>query len=304
MPYRTPDDRFDDLPDFPYPPNYVTVRPEAAGVDLRMHYVDTGDASEESTILCLHGEPTWSFLYRHVIPPLQTSHRVVAPDFPGFGRSDKLTEPDAYSFDLHYQALEQFVEALGLTDVTLVVQDWGGLLGLTYAARTPERIARLVVLNTFLPTGEEEKSTGFLAWRRFVQNTPDFPVSEVVRRGLSDATALSDAEAAAYDAPFPTAASKAGAVAWPLLVPMSPDDPVADVMRDTRQRLSTWDRPAFVLFAPDDPILGGAADFFRSLLPTASDQPATTIDGASHFLQEERGPEIAEHILDFLHRTG
>lgn len=295
MPYRTPDERFESLPDFPFGPNYVPVRD-----DLRMHYVDEGDGAP---ILCLHGAPTWAYLYRHMIPPLAEEHRVVVPDFIGFGRSDKLTAVDDYSFELHYNALSDFLEGLDLTDITLVVQDWGGLLGLAYAARTPDRFGRLVILNTFLPTGEEEKSAAFLAWRRFVENTPDLPIGRIIRRGLANPDRLSDAEQAAYEAPFPTSDSKAGAVAWPLLVPMNPDDPVAAIMRETRTRLAEWSKPAFVLFAPDDPILGGAAGFFRSLIPTASDQPEVTIDDAGHFLQEERGPAIARHILDFIART-
>ena len=295
MPYRTPDDRFADLPDFPYAPNYVTV-----GDGLRMHYVDEGDGSP---ILCLHGAPTWAYLYRHMIPPMADAHRVVVPDFIGFGRSDKFTAVDDYSFELHAETLSAFIEALGLADVTLVVQDWGGLLGLAYAARQPERIARLVILNTFLPTGEEEKSRAFLTWRRFVENTPDLPVGTVVRRGLADPDRLSEAEEAAYDAPFPTPESKAGAVAWPLLIPMTPDDPVAAVMRETRARLADWSKPALELFAPADPILGGAQGFFRSLIPTASEQPEVTIDDAGHFLQEEKGPEIAQHTLAFIDRT-
>ena len=295
MPYRTPDARFDDLPDFPYTPNYVSV-----GDDWRMHYVDEGSGAP---ILCLHGAPTWAYLYRHMIPLLTEAHRVVVPDFIGFGRSDKLTEVDAYSFELHYETLRDVIEALDLSDVTLVVQDWGGLLGLTYAARQPERIARLVILNTFLPTGEEDKGRAFLAWRRFVENTPDLPIGTIVRRGLADADRLSDAEEAAYNAPFPTVASKAGAVAWPLMVPMDPDDPVANVMRDTRTQLAEWSKPAFELFAPNDPILGGVQGFFRSLIPSASEQPEITIDDAGHFLQEEQGPTIARHILDFIDRT-
>ncbi|MFB6230582.1 MAG: haloalkane dehalogenase [Salinibacter sp.] len=295
MAYRTPADRFEGLPAFPYAPRYVSVRD-----DLRMHYVDEGTGAP---VLCLHGEPTWAYLYRHMIPPLAEVHRVVVPDFIGFGRSDKLTAVDAYSFSVHYEALATLIEALGLSEVTLVVQDWGGLLGLAYAARRPERIARLVVLNTFLPTGAEEKSPAFRAWRRFVENTPDLPISQVVRRGLAAPDRLSGAEAAAYDAPFPTAASKAGAVAWPLLVPMEPGGPVADAMRETRRCLAEWSKPAFVLFAPDDPILGGAREFFLDLLPTAREQPDVTIGGAGHFLQEERGPEIARHVLDFMART-
>ena len=295
MPYRTPEHRFKNLLDFPFAPQYATVQD-----NLRMHYVDEG---EGAPILCLHGAPTWAYLYRHMIPPLAERHRVVVPDFVGFGRSDKLTAVDDYSFALHYDALAAFIEALDLTDVTLVVQDWGGLLGLAYAARQPTRIARLVVLNTFLPTGDEEKSTAFLAWRRFVENTPDLPIGQIVRRGLADPDRLSDAEAAAYDAPFPTPESKAGAVAWPLLVPMVPEGPVSDAMREARRQLAEWSKPAFVLFAPDDPILGGARDFFLDLLPTAREQPDVTIDDAGHFLQEEQGPTIAQHVLDFMART-
>ena len=296
MPYRTPDERFEDLPDFPYAPNYVSV-----GEDLRMHYVDEG---EGAPVLCLHGEPTWAYLYRHLIPPLAAEHRVVVPDFVGFGRSDKWTAVEDYSFARHYETLRTFVEALDLTDVTLVVQDWGGLLGLAYAARQPERIARLVVLNTFLPTGEEEPSPAFRRWRRFVEAAaPDLPIGTIVRRGLADPARLSDAEQAAYEAPFPTPESKAGAVAWPLLVPMTPDDPGADAMRETRARLAEWSKPALVLFAPEDPILGGARDFFLDLLPTAREQPDVVVDDAGHFLPDEQGPTIARHILDFASRT-
>lgn len=295
MPYRTPTDRFEDLPDFPYAPNYASVQE-----DLRMHYVDEGAGAP---ILCLHGEPTWSYLYRYMIPPLANVHRVVVPDFIGFGRSDKPTAVDDYSFSLCYDALAAFIDALDLSEVTLVVQDWGGILGLAYAARRPERIARLVVLNTFLPTGEEEKSSAFLAWRRFVGNTPDLPIRRIIRRGLANPGRLSEAEAAAYDAPFPTTASKAGAVAWPLLVPMEPGGPVADAMQETRRRLAEWSKPAFVLFAPEDPILGSAREFFLDLLPTARQQPDVTIGDAGHFLQEEQGPEIARQVLDFVART-
>jgi haloalkane dehalogenase len=295
MPYRTPEERFADLPDFPFAPNYVSV-----GDDLRMHYVDEGTGTP---LLCLHGEPTWAYLYRHLIPPLAAEHRVVVPDFIGFGRSDKWTAVDDYSFARHYETLRTFVEALDLSEITLVVQDWGGLLGLAFAARQPERVARLVVLNTFLPTGAEEKSPAFRRWRRFVERAPDLPIGTVVRRGFADPSRLSDAEAAAYEAPFPTADSKAGAVAWPLLVPMTPDAPVADAMRETRARLAEWSKPAFVLFAPGDPILGGARAFFLDLLPTARDQPDVVVDDAEHFLPAEQGPTIARHILNFVHRT-
>jgi haloalkane dehalogenase len=305
--YRTPDARFEDLPDFPFAPHYLSL---AAGAlddvpeglhDLRLHYVDEG---EGAPVLCLHGEPTWSYLYRHMIPPLAARHRVVVPDFIGFGRSDKLTDPDAYSFALHYDMLTAFVERLDLTDITLVVQDWGGVVGLPFAVAHPERVARIVVLNTFLPTGAEgEKSTAFLVWRRFVENNPDFSVRDVVQRGLAQPETVSDDALAAYDAPFPTPDSKAGAVAWPLLVPMTPDDPAADVMRATREQLADWRKPAFVLFSDEDPIMSAARDFFRDLIPTAAEQPDVHIEGAGHFLQEEAGPALAQHVLNFIDRT-
>ncbi len=289
--FRTPDDRFADLPDFPFEPHYVDVN------GLRIHYVDEG-AGE--TVLCLHGEPTWAYLYRKMIPLLAARHRVVAPDFVGFGRSDKLTEQGEYSFDLHADTLSGFVEAMDLREVTLVVHDWGGLVGLAVAAAHPERFARLVIMNTFLPTGEETKSPAFLRWRQYVERQPDLDVGRVVAMGAAHPEQV---PRAAYDAPFPTAASKAGAAAWPLMVPMTPDDPVAAVMRSTRERLAAWHKPAFVLFADEDPILGGAHPFFRRLIPTAADQPEVFVKDASHFLQEDQGAEIAGHILDFIERT-
>ena len=292
--YRTPDDRFADLPGFPFEPRYVEIN------GLRIHYVDEG-AGE--TVLCLHGEPTWSFLYRKMIPPLAARHRVVALDFVGFGRSDKLTEMEEYSFELHTETLYGFLDALDLREVTLVVHDWGGLVGLAVAAQAPERFARLVVMNTFLPTGTESASPAFMQWRQFVETHPDMDVGRAVAGGTAHPEQMSPAVIAAYNAPFPTAASKAGAAVWPLMVPLAPEDPVAAVMRQTRRRLAAWRKPAFVLFAPEDPVLGRAHRFFRRLLPTAGEQPEVFINDASHFLQEDQGEAVAEHILAFIART-
>ncbi len=289
--YRTPDDRFAGLPGFPFDPHYVEIN------GLRIHYVDEG-AGE--TVLCLHGEPTWSFLYRKMIPPLAARHRVLAPDFVGFGRSDKFTERDEYSFELHTDTLRGFVEALDLRDVTLVVHDWGGLVGLAVAAAHPERFARLVIMNTFLPTGEEQKSAAFLRWRQFVEAHPDLDVGRVVAMGTAHPEAV---PRHAYDAPFPTAASKAGAAAWPLMVPMTPADPVAPAMRRAREQLAAWNKPAFVLFADEDPVLGRAHPFFRDLIPTTAAEPEVLIKDASHFLQEDQGEQIATHILAFIERS-
>ncbi len=307
--FRTPDDRFRDLSAYSFEPHYHPIE-GPGGETLRTHYVDTGvpdrteSAEDASPVVCLHGEPTWSYMYRTVIPPVAREHRVVAPDFVGFGRSDKLTSPGAYSLELGVEQLRSLLDTLDLAGVTLAVHDWGGLIGLTYAAHYPERIARLVILNTFLPVGDEnEKSRGFLAWRRYVEQHPDLPVGDVMKRAMQRDEHWSDALQAAYDAPFPTPEAKAGAATWPLLIPMSPETPLARTMQRTRERLARWSKPAFVLFAPNDPILGQAHAFFRSLLPTAQDQPEVFLDDAGHFVPEEQGPVVAQHILDFIDRT-
>ena len=299
--FRTPDARFENLPGYDFSPNYHLVE-GPGGNPLRMHYLDEGPDAE-SVVVCLHGEPTWSYMYRNVIPPLAAENRVIAPDFIGFGRSDKLTSQEDYSLQMAVDHLHSLIETLDVAGITLVVHDWGGMIGLAYAAYYPERIARLVIMNTFLPTGEEEKSRGFQAWRRFVEKTPNLPVGTVVQRAIQDAEHWSDAIKAAYDAPFPTHESKAGAAVWPLLVPLSSDDPLAQTMRQTRDRLARWSKPAFVLFAPDDPILGGAFSFFRSLIPTAENQPEALLPGAGHFVPEERSEAVAQHIIEFLART-
>jgi len=300
--FRTPDERFENLPGYDFAPHYHMVE-GPSGRQLRMHYLDEGE-DDGSPVVCLHGEPTWSYMYRDVIPPLVTAgHRVLVPDAIGFGRSDKLTAPSDYSLQMALEHLHSLIEAVDIAGITLVVHDWGGMIGLAYAAHYPERVARLVIMNTFLPTGEEEKSRGFRVWRRFVEKTPDLPVGTVVERAIQDADHWSEDVRAAYDAPFPTPESKAGAAVWPLLVPMSSDAPMAEIVRRTRSRLARWSKPALVLFAPDDPILGEAFSFFRSMIPTASRQPETLIPGAGHFLPEERGTSVAEHVLDFLART-
>lgn len=291
---RTPDERFENLPDFPYEPHYVEIN------GLRLHYLDEG---EGNPILCLHGEPSWSYLYRRMIPTLVEAGRVVASDWIGFGRSDKLTEIGDYSFELHHDSLVGFLEALDLKEITLVCQDWGGLLGLTVASELPERFARLVIMNTFLPTGEEALTEGFKQWLGFVERVgKKLQVGRLMTRAFQREESQTPAVRAAYDAPFPGPEHRAGVAAFPVLVPRSPEDPGAQAMRQARKRLASWEKPALVLFSDGDPITRGADRFFRELIPGTRQQPQITIEGAGHFLQEDKGPEIARHIVRFLER--
>lgn len=289
---RTPDDRFRSLPDFDHPPHYLEAMPGFGG--LRMHYVDAGPADAGTVFLCLHGEPTWGYLYRKMIPVFAgAGHRVVAPDLFGFGRSDKPVDDAWYTFDRHREALLAFVDALDLRNVCLVCQDWGGVLGLTLPMDRPERFSRLLVMNTLLGTGDAPLSPGFLAWRAWAAAHPDMEVGKLLGRACP---MLSPAECDAYDAPFPDARFKAGVRRFPQLVPERPDDPGAALGRRARDWLSqSWAGQTFVAIGQKDPVLGGEVmnPLCRSIRNALS--PMTVAD-AGHFVPEW-GARIAANAL-------
>src|SRR4051812_8465254 len=257
---RTPDEQFTDLPDFPYAPRYVEVD-DGEGGRLRIAYVDEGPADGE-TVLLMHGEPTWSFLYRRMIPVLlDAGLRVVAPDLVGFGRSDKPAHRDDYSYARHVAWMRQaLLDELGLRDITLVCQDWGGLIGLRLVAEHPDRFARVVAANTGLPTGDQPMTEAFLAWQRFARESPDFQIGRVVANGCR--TPLPPEVVAAYDAPFPDDRFTAGARVFPALVPTGPDDPAAAANRTAWEALAQWDKPFLTAFSDGDPITGGGDRVF------------------------------------------
>jgi haloalkane dehalogenase len=297
---RTPDERFASLPAFPFAPHYVSVRDE-----LRIHYVDEGprDAAPGECVLLLHGEPSWSFLYRKMIPVLAgAAHRVVAPDLVGFGRSDKPSERSDYTFQRHVDWMSDFLAALDLRHVTLFCQDWGGLIGLRLVAEHGDRFARVVAANTFLPTGDQRPADAFFAWREFSQNVPELPVGKIVSSGC--ATPLPPEVVAAYDAPFPDERYKAGARQFPTLVPAAPDDPASQPNREAWKALERFEKPFLTAFGDRDPITKGADRALQARIPGAKGQPHTTIEGAAHFLQEDKGEECALIVNAFIAATG
>jgi haloalkane dehalogenase len=330
---RTPDDRFRDLPGWPYAPRYVEV-PDGAGGALRMHTVDEGPRGA-APILCLHGQPTWSYLYRKMIPLfVAAGHRVVAPDLVGFGRSDKPTSTDDYTYARHVGWLRALVEALDLRGATLVGQDWGGLVGLRVLAEAPERFARVVVSNTGLPDGSAvpeaavpalraayaklpvpqtmaDVAQGFLGagasgalpfqvWQKYAAESPGFRAGAVLQ---ALCPRLSPAEVAAYDAPFPDERHLAGARRFPTLVPILPDDPAAPDNRRAWERLRGFAKPFLTAFTDSDPVTKGQDARFQAEVAGARGQPHVTIAGAGHFVQEDAPEALARITIDFVART-
>ncbi len=290
---RTPDSRFTNLPDFPYEPHYVDLD------GLRMAYVTAGPADGQPVLL-LHGEPSWSFLYRKVIPVLaEAGLRAIAPDLIGFGRSDKPAEHSEHSYARHVEWIRSFAfDKLDLTGVTLVGQDWGGLIGLRLVAEHPDRFARVVAANTGLPTGDQPMPELWWQFRRMVETAPELTVSRLVQSGCQ--SELTEAELAAYDAPFPDESYLAGARTMPTLVPTAPDDPASTANRAAWTELSRWERPFLVAFSDQDPITGGMAPVLRRTVPGAAGLDHPVIKGAGHFLQEDAGEQLGKVIAEFV----
>jgi len=292
---RTPDERFASLPDWPFAPHYVEVE------GIRIHYVDEGPR-DGATVLCLHGEPSWSYLYRKMIPTLVGAGlRVVAPDLVGFGRSDKPASQHDYSYELHVDWMAALVGTLELEGVTLFCQDWGGLIGLRLVAGDAERYARICAANTFLPVGEPPMPEAFFAWQKYSQSAPDFRPGRVVAGGC--VRPVAPEVVAAYDAPFPEPRFLAGARVFPMLVPTSPDDPESKKNRAAWEHLRRFDRPVLTMFGDGDPITRGADRMIQALMPGCAGQPHRTIEKAGHFLQEDAGEELAGHLAAWIAST-
>jgi haloalkane dehalogenase len=298
---RTPDECFVGLPDFGYEPNYAVI-PDQDGGSLRMAWVEDGPADGEPVLL-LHGEPSWSFLYRTMLPRLAAAGlRAIAPDLVGFGRSDKPTRQDDHSYARHVEWMRFLVEdALDLRDITLVCQDWGGLIGLRVAAEHPERFARIVVANTGLPTGDQPMPEIWHLFRETIQNSPEIEIGRFVQAGC--ARPMTEAVRAAYDAPFPDDTYKMAARAMPGLVPITPDDPAAEANRAAWATLTSSATPALVAFSDSDPITGPMGAIFQQVLPGAQGRTHPVIGDAGHFLQEDAGPELADAIVTFIADT-
>ena len=287
---RTPDEAFVGLPEYPFEPNYFEWD------DIRMHYLDEG---EGEPVILFHGEPTWSFLYRKVIPPLVAAgYRCIAPDYVGLGKSDKPTDDTFYTFDMHTESVSALLRSLDLSNATIVGQDWGGPIGLRFAVEHPEMVSRLVILNTGLFTGRGSMSDSWMQFRDWVAKTPDLPVDFLMSR--SEAHPWGPDVLAAYGVPFPTVDHKAGIRRFPMMVPLSVDDPGAAEMLAVREQLADWTNPAYVLFSTGDPIFTTrTGERLAELIPGAG--PLDTIDGAAHFLQEDQGEEVGRRIASWLH---
>lgn len=291
---RTPEDRFENLPDYSFKPNYLTLG------DLRMHYVDHGYG--EQVVLLLHGEPSWSFLYRKMITKIaKAGYRVIVPDLIGFGKSDKPTDPGLYTYQNHYSWLRDFVNQLELKEINLFCQDWGGLLGLRLVAFEPQLFDRVIASNTFLPMGQPAPTEEFLKWREFSKTSAQFDIGRVIQMG--SASQLSDETIAAYNAPFPDESYKVGARMFPSLVPIDFDDPEAEINREGWKALQQFERPFLTAFGDSDPITRGGEKVMQKLIPGCKGMFHPTISGGGHFIQEDKPDMLSSLIINFIKTT-
>ncbi|WP_026941961.1 haloalkane dehalogenase [Hellea balneolensis] len=290
---RTPDSRFQNLPDYPFEPNYVTI-----GDNLRLHYVDHGPR-EGQLVIMMHGEPSWSFLYRHMITTVAAAgYRVIAPDLIGFGKSDKPAETSDYSYSRHVEWMTEWFMKLDVSDAVLFCQDWGGLLGLRLVSSFPERFAGVIAANTGLPTGEGTPSEAFLAWQKYSQTVPEFPVGNIINGAT--VTDLSPDIIAAYDAPYPNESYKAGARIFPALVPTSQVQDGAVENQKAWEVLAQFEKPFLTCFSDEDPVTGGDEKHFKRNIQGAKTQPHEIVEGGGHFLQEDVHAELSQIIIDFM----
>lgn len=297
---RTPDEQFSDLPDYPFAPNYVDISDQDGGT-LRVHYLDEGPA-DGPVVLAMHGEPSWSYLYRKMIPVLVAAgHRVIAPDLVGFGKSDKPTEKSDYTYERHVAWMQEaIIDHLDLRDATFFGQDWGGLVGLRLVAENPDRFSRVIIGNTGLPTGDHEPSEAFMNWQKFSQTTPVFDIGFLINAATN--SELTPGELAAYDAPFPDDSYKAGARIFPSLVPTQPGDPAAEANKAAWKVFMQWEKPFITCFSDNDPVTAGGDKPFLKLVPGAAGQPHVTIANANHFFQEDDPQQLAQIIIDAIAR--
>ena len=290
---RTPEERFQQLPDFAYKPHYT----ELGG--LRIAHIDEGPR-DGPVVLLMHGEPAWSFLYRKMIPILVAAGmRVLVPDQVGFGRSDKPTQRSDYTYENHVQWMSAWLESVDAKDITLFCQDWGSLIGLRMVAEMPDRFARIALSNGGLPTGKEKIPSAFHIWRAFAMYSPWFPIGKIVRTGC--AQGLNDLEVAAYDAPYPNSRYKVGARVFPTLVPIHPNDPAGPANERAWELFKAWHKPFITLFSTRDPVTKGGQVAWQRKVPGASGQNHTQIRGAGHFVQEDKGQELARALIQYIH---
>jgi haloalkane dehalogenase len=292
---RTPEERFKNLPNYPFRPNYFNID------GIRIHFIDEGP-KEAEVILLMHGEPSWSFLYRYMIPILNDSgFRTVAPDLVGFGRSDKPTEQIDHTYHRHVKWISNWVQSLDLKRITLFCQNWGSLIGLRVAIENQERFNRIVLSNGGLPTGEQRMSDAFLEWRDFSRNSPNFNVGRIIQGATT--TKLTEDILKGYNAPFPDDSYKAGARIMPSLVPITPEDPEHEANKEAHEKFKIWKKPFLTAFSDKDPITRGGERYWQKIVPGAQGQNHITIKNAGHFVQEDKGPELASIIIEFISKN-